>query len=106
MKIFGERLKELRLEKGYTQNQIAKILNVSGNTIYAWENNSMPTLTNVIKVCEAMNITLEQFFCGEANYRLSDDEQKFLNEWFALTDTQKNAILTLINNYVLLHNKK
>ena len=102
----AKRIYELMKRKDWTAYELSKQTGISTNTIYAWENNSMPTLTNVIKVCEAMNITLEQFFCGEANYRLSDDEQKFLNEWFALADTQKNAILTLINNYVLLHNKK
>ena len=76
----AKRIYELMKRKDWTAYELSKQTGISTNTIYAWENNSMPTLTNVIKVCEAMNITLEQFFCGEANYRLSDDEQKFLNE--------------------------
>ncbi|MDR3217145.1 MAG: helix-turn-helix domain-containing protein [Clostridiaceae bacterium] len=34
---FGERLKELRLEKGLTQQKLAEIFSVKQNTIVSWE---------------------------------------------------------------------
>lgn len=36
---FGERLRALRKEKGYTQKVIAEKMNVSQNTVVRWENN-------------------------------------------------------------------
>ena len=68
MKIFGERLKELRLEKGYTQNQIAKILNVSGNTIYAWENDKQePSMHTLLNLREIFNVSLDYLF-GKSDF--------------------------------------
>ena len=44
---FGERLKGLRKEKGYSQKKLAAKLNVSQNTVLRWENNyKSPTLHN------------------------------------------------------------
>lgn len=37
MRTFGEKLKELRIEKELTQKDLAKMLNVRNTTISAWE---------------------------------------------------------------------
>jgi len=39
MKIFAERLKELRIEKGMSMKQLAKAINVTDAAITYWENN-------------------------------------------------------------------
>ena len=43
MKIFGERLRELRLDKGLSQKELAEILHVSQSVIADWERNIMET---------------------------------------------------------------
>ena len=37
MAIFGERLRELREERGLTQPELADALGVSKNTVFVWE---------------------------------------------------------------------
>lgn len=50
-KIFGENLKILRKENNYTQENLAKILNVSKMTISAWEADKQePSIDNIIKL--------------------------------------------------------
>lgn len=50
-KIFGERLKELRIENGYTQQNIADIFNVSKMTISSWEKSKQePCIDDIIKL--------------------------------------------------------
>ena len=50
---FGERLRALRKEKGYTQKVIAEKMNVSQNTVVRWENNyKFPTQNNLIQLSE------------------------------------------------------
>ena len=50
--IFGERLREIRTEKKYTQQQIATIFNVSKMTISAWETNKQePNIEDIKKLC-------------------------------------------------------
>lgn len=39
MKIFSERLKELRLEKGIPMKELAKAINATDAAITYWENN-------------------------------------------------------------------
>ncbi len=38
MNKFANRLKELRIEKSYSQSELAKLLNVDQRTISNWEN--------------------------------------------------------------------
>ena len=51
--MFGEKLKELRTEKEYSQNELAKKLNVSKQNISDWENGKSETsfemLTKIAK---------------------------------------------------------
>lgn len=51
MKIFCERLKELRLEKSLSTIQLAKKLNVSNSTISRWENEIIiPSIDNLYNI--------------------------------------------------------
>ena len=66
---------------------------------------AVPTLQNIIKICEAMEISLEQFFCG-GNYRYTDEENAILKEWFALSDLEKDTILNLMETFKILKTNK
>ena len=51
MKVFSERLKELRLEKELSAIELGKILNVSDSTIIRWENEKIsPTIDNLYNI--------------------------------------------------------
>ena len=68
MKIFGERLKEARTEKHLKQTDIATMLNVSGNTVYAWENDKQePSMATLLKLCEILEVSLDYLF-GKSDY--------------------------------------
>ena len=45
-KLLGKRIKELRKEKGITQEEFAEMLNVSGRTVSRWETGTnMPDIS-------------------------------------------------------------
>ncbi len=68
MKIFGERLKEIRTEKHLKQTDIAKILNVSGNTAHAWETDKQePSLTTLLKLSELLEVSTD-YLLGRKDY--------------------------------------
>lgn len=68
MKIFGERLKEIRTEKYLKQTDIAEMLNVSGNTVYAWKNDKQePSMSTLLKLCEILDVSLDYLF-GKTDY--------------------------------------
>ena len=68
MKIFGERLRELRCMKGMTQKDFAKELNVSGNTIHCWETDKQePSMYMLIVISNFFDVSLDYLF-GKTDY--------------------------------------
>lgn len=57
----GKTLQSHRKKKGLTQEQLAKILNVSRQTISKWETNrGFPDIENLIWLCDIYEISLDQ----------------------------------------------
>ncbi|MDE6356442.1 MAG: helix-turn-helix domain-containing protein [Clostridia bacterium] len=60
MNVFGERLKELRQEKGIGQVELAAKLNVSKGIISFWENGLRePTMSNLVAIADFFGVTLD-----------------------------------------------
>lgn len=58
--IFGERLKELRIEKGFSQQKLGEILGFCNQTISFWENGSRePDLDTLLSIAHYFEVTLE-----------------------------------------------
>ncbi|MBR1984585.1 MAG: helix-turn-helix transcriptional regulator [Clostridia bacterium] len=58
MKIFGERLKELREEKGLSYRQLAKELGVSSSSINSWEKEiRVASIDNLLTICKYFNVS-------------------------------------------------
>ena len=63
MKNYGQILAKLRKEKGFTQEQLGKKLNVSYQAVSKWENNlSEPDLATLEKIVNIFGITMSEFF--------------------------------------------
>ena len=76
-KKIGGFLKELRKEKGLTQEQLAEILFVSGRTISRWETGTnMPDLSILIQLAEFYNIEMKEILDGERKSERMDKELK------------------------------
>ena len=59
----GERIKELRIEKGLSQNELAKNIGVSQKAIDYWERNvNEPKSSYVISLVSFFEITYNDFF--------------------------------------------
>ena len=78
-KIFGEKLREIRCEKGYTQQAIASILKVSKMTISAWESNKQePDIENIQRLCFLFKISADYLLgledeSGRKTYNINND---------------------------------
>ena len=58
--VFGEKLKELRIEKGIGQIELAKAINVSKGIISLWENGLRePKLSNLIALAKFFEVSLD-----------------------------------------------
>jgi len=57
---FGERVRELRKEKGLSQIELAKNVGVGKSVISLWElNECEPTLSKLIALADFFNVTLD-----------------------------------------------
>lgn len=58
------RIRELRLEKGLSQEELGKVLNVSGRTIGHYENGSRePTPEALNKLADFFGVTIDYLLC-------------------------------------------
>lgn len=75
----GQKILELRTDKGLSQEELAEIIGVSRHTVGKWENDIVnPNAENINKICETFGV--------DANYLMSDS---CLSE-SAATDNRKN----------------
>ena len=73
----GEFLKELRKEKGLTQEQFAEQFNVSRRSVSRWETgNNMPDLDTLIEMADYYEIDLREFLDGERKSEKMNEELK------------------------------
>lgn len=62
----GSKIKAARVEKKFTQEQVAEALGVSRQTISNWENGkSYPDIISVIKMSECYGVSLDYLLKGE-----------------------------------------
>lgn len=76
-KKIGGFLKELRKEKGVTQEQLAEQFSVSSRTVSRWENgNNMPDLDILIEISNYYKVDLREILNGERKSENMDKEIK------------------------------
>lgn len=73
----GEFLKELRKEKGLTQEQLAEQFNISRRSVSRWETgNNMPDLDTLIEMADFYEIDLRELLDGERKSEKMNEEIK------------------------------
>ena len=59
----GEKIKELRIEKGFSQMQLAKAVGVSQKAVDYWERNiNEPKASYIIALVKVFEISFDEFF--------------------------------------------
>lgn len=72
-KRIGTFLKELRKEKGMTQEQLSEILGVTNRSVSRWENGvNMPDFDLVIELANYFEVSIEEFLNGERKDEMND----------------------------------
>ena len=73
----GEFLKQLRKEKGLTQEQLAERFVVSGRTVSRWETgNNMPDLSILAELADYYDVDIREIIDGERKSEKMDKELK------------------------------
>lgn len=93
MKI-GSFLKELRKEKGMTQEQLADILHVNNRTISRWENaNTMPDFDIMIELAKLYDVSIEELLKGERTEIMEKQTEQTLYNIAEYTNNEKERLM-------------
>ena len=90
-----KRLKELRLNKNLTQQQLGKLLSVSGQTILNWENDiTYPSVKKLIELATFFDVSIDYLL----DFKEKDTNfDKIIN---ILNDYEKEDLIKLIATFV------
>lgn len=93
----GQKLKEIRISKGLTQEYIANMADVNTSHISNIENNrvkiSLPTL---VHVCNALNVTVDYILTDEYTNPSTVLEEEILHEVHSCPIETQKQILKII----------
>lgn len=95
-----EKITQLRLERNWTEYQLAEKSGLTQSTISSWyRKNMLPSIPSLAKICNAFGITLSQFFVenDEENVVLINDRQRRLLYYAAkLEEKQYTALINFL----------
>lgn len=103
-KKIGSFLKELRKEKGITQEQFAEVLSVSGRTVSRWETGSnMPDISLLINIAEYFDVSIPEIINGERKSENMNEEVREVAETLSdYANTEKETIIKNIRMHSIL----
>lgn len=98
MKNIGDRIKERRKQLGYTQKELAKIINTAQTHISELENsNRQPSVDTLKRLAEALETTVDTL-AGELSLLHGEDldalELKLINALRLLEDDKREQVIT------------
>ncbi|MBR5317903.1 MAG: helix-turn-helix transcriptional regulator [Lachnospiraceae bacterium] len=100
----GSFLKELRKEKGVTQERFAEILGISGRTVSRWETGSnMPDISLLVEIAEFFDVSIPEIINGERKSESMNQEIKEVAE--SLSDyasVEKETMLKEIRKHSIM----
>ena len=90
----NQRIRQLMKERGLTEYRLALDSGLSKSTVSALlHRNTTPSVPTIEAVCNALGITVSQFFAEEGDSLPVNEEQRLLFQRYAqLTETQKRII--------------
>lgn len=101
METFAEKLKDLRLERGLTQPDLAKLIGVSNGSISFWENGlNTPRADIINKLAKALNTTPEFLLNTDTeniNDTIPQDELLLLKAYRAMSPGKKKALFNMLD---------
>lgn len=108
---FGERLRQLRMAKGYSQTQLAHLVGRKQGAVSSWElGNSAPELGDLFKLSKAIGEPITRLLPLEETGNQNDTDQRildlvhkdprwsqFFNKMSNISDAGWNAVFSVLN---------
>lgn len=90
-----EHIKELCKERGWSYYTLSKKSGIPHSSLYTMLKKShIPSMNNLIKICNGFDITLSQFFAPLNG--VTNEQQELLNLWSLLDDKPRALLMTYL----------
>lgn len=88
---------ELIQERGWSEYRLVKESGLSASTIWnIFHHNAIPNIITLEYICNALGISLSQFFAEGDEAVLTEEQEKLLGRWAGLSEKQKRGLLDLM----------
>ncbi|WP_432665722.1 helix-turn-helix transcriptional regulator [Wukongibacter baidiensis] len=109
-KIIGKRIKSLRKDKGFSQEELAHLANINRSFMGEIERGEKsPTLGSLEKITNALEISFEELFRYIQPCQSNKDKTKNLSviieKLYSLNEADQKIILDIIDNILLISKK-
>jgi len=102
----GERIRFLRIDKGYTQEKLGEILNVSSQSISKWERSTtFPDISLLPKIATTFGVTIDELFIQSSEDTIKKienmldfkDDLSYGEESYILQKLDQNSAVNEVN---------
>ncbi len=96
-----KKITEMRLEKGWTEYELAERSELTQSTISSWyRKNLIPSIPSLERICDAFGITLSQFFRDDETFskNITKEQMEILNRWSRLTKDQRKKLADFLDS--------
>ncbi|MDO4393735.1 MAG: helix-turn-helix transcriptional regulator [Bacillota bacterium] len=99
--LIGNNIREVRLERGLSQEALANACDFSNTTLSAYENGrKIPSLVTIAKIAKQLNVSIERLYYGDENNAFiisaPDEGRKIVNSIFLLWE---QGVISYYRNY-------
>lgn len=96
--LIGEKIREIRIGKGITQETLANQVSVNVSHISNIENNRVKvSLTALVGICNALNTTVDYILSHEYKNSITALDNELLKEFQSCDNETKEKILKIIH---------
>ena len=99
--VFSERLQIIRKEKGYSQNELADMLDVSQPTVSSYEQAaSMPSIEKLMVLCTSLGVSAD-YFLGLSNHSeiISPEKSGMLERYEKMSQEERKLFCECIEMF-------
>ena len=97
----GERIKEVRLKAGFTQQELAQKAGVSNVYLGEIERGlKMPSLKSFVNIIQALDVSADYIFRGELNSGKTYVFDELIEKLQALTPAQRKIASDILDGYL------
>lgn len=96
----GPRLKELCGKQRITVYRLSQMTGITQTVLgKIIKGKSVPTIQTLDRICEALGISLAQFFAEDELPGLSEDQQEFVETWNGLNAADRDRLMQIVRTF-------